>query len=495
LKTKIITLESHDNLISVRDQLSWAKTSRILLVWPKFEEVSLRLLDLKVLQRYAESLGAQLGLVTRRKDVRRDAEALGIPVFESTGTAQRTPWPVRMLKRRRIVKSPRRDLRALRSVSIPIEEKWRSNLAVRVFTFAAGVLAVIVLAGLFIPRAEMTLYPETQVQKVVIPVVAAPDTPSVSITGSVPARFLKIEDSLQQTIPINSKISTPQSKARGIARFTNLTQTEIEIPAGSVVNSAGDVPVRFVTLQAASLPSGPDGFVDVSIEAELAGSSGNLAADTIRGIEGPLGLSAVVTNLQPTSGGADLQVTGPAEEDRTRLHATVVSNLQQDAITKMRSQFEQDDLFLSDTFVAMQILEEVFDPPAGRAGKSLTLTMRVEYQAQFISAQDLQQLALTSLDASMPMDYTASGPILLTPLIIETDAEGVTRFDLQATRTLLRKLDLIKVNEQVRGQRYETALHDLGANLPLRKAAQIELHPSWWPWMPLIPFNISVLMR
>src|SRR5688500_20307884 len=85
MRTQIITLESHDDLISVRDRMSWAKTPRILLVWPKYEKVTLRQVDLKVLQRHALSLGAQLGLVTRARRVRADAEALKIPVFESTG--------------------------------------------------------------------------------------------------------------------------------------------------------------------------------------------------------------------------------------------------------------------------------------------------------------------------------------------------------------------------------------------------------------------------
>ena len=69
MKTKIISLESHDDLISVRDKFSWAKTPRILLVWPKYEKITLRLLDMKVLQRHADSLGAQLGLVTGQPKV------------------------------------------------------------------------------------------------------------------------------------------------------------------------------------------------------------------------------------------------------------------------------------------------------------------------------------------------------------------------------------------------------------------------------------------
>src|SRR5512147_270582 len=93
MKTQIVTLESHDDLVSVRDRMSWAKTPRILLVWPKYEKVTLRQVDLKVLQRHALSLGAQLGLVTRARRVRVEAEALHIPVFESAGQAQRVAWP------------------------------------------------------------------------------------------------------------------------------------------------------------------------------------------------------------------------------------------------------------------------------------------------------------------------------------------------------------------------------------------------------------------
>src|ERR1041385_7265241 len=126
MKTQIITLESHDDLISVRDRMSWAKTPRILLVWPKYEKVTLRQVDLKVLQRHASSLGAQLGLVTRARRVRNDAEALRIPVFESTGQAQRVAWP-KPRRRRWTRRPPRKDLREKREGVSVTEEEWRGH--------------------------------------------------------------------------------------------------------------------------------------------------------------------------------------------------------------------------------------------------------------------------------------------------------------------------------------------------------------------------------
>src|SRR6266536_4185172 len=173
MKTQIITLESHDDLISVRDRMSWAKTPRILLVCPKYEKVTLRQVDLKVLQRHASSLGAQLGLVTRARRVRDDAEALHIPVFESTGQAQRVSWPTPRRRRRFAWHAPRKDLREQRKQASAKEEPWRAHPVVRVSAFLLGVMAVLTLVALFIPRAQITLNPISKTQSLILPVTAS----------------------------------------------------------------------------------------------------------------------------------------------------------------------------------------------------------------------------------------------------------------------------------------------------------------------------------
>ncbi len=241
MKTQIITLESHDDLISVRDKLSWAKTPRILLVWPKYEAVALRVLDLKVLQRHADSLGAQLGLVTRKNKVRRDAESLGIPVFESTTSAQRDPWPDPVPRSRRAPKPPRRDLRKIREEIHGRESAWSKSLFGRVVTFTVGVMAFVTVAGLFVPRAALTLYPEEKIQSVVIPVTASESNNSISLTGAIPAQTLKAVIKTEQSLAIVSEISVPTAKSKGIVRFTNLSQNEVSIPAGTAVATAGKV--------------------------------------------------------------------------------------------------------------------------------------------------------------------------------------------------------------------------------------------------------------
>ncbi|MEK6751958.1 MAG: baseplate J/gp47 family protein [Chloroflexota bacterium] len=494
MKTKIITLESHDDLISVRDKLSWAKTPRILLIWPKYEQITLRLLDLKVLQRHADSLGAHLGLVTRRANVRRDAESLGIPVFESTSTAQRDLWPDSAPRTQRTPKTPRRDLRQMRETVREKEPAWRTSLFGRVVTFTAGVMAVLAVASIFVPQAALTLHPESQTQSIIIPVNASPSFESVSLAGDIPAQVLSVVVEAEQSLAVTNQIAIPKSKAKGVARFLNLGQNEVEIPAGTVISTM-DL-IRYVTLNDTLLPAGVDEIVEVQIEALEAGSQGNAEPDSILIVEGLLGLSATVTNPESISGGADTKTVGASEEDRTELHDIVMENLRRSAETQMRAQIGADDILLLDTFEITETLLEEFSPPEGAAGTTLVLNMQVEFSASYILHEDLNQLAASTLSATIPRGFSPFGELTFNPLAEPvTDSTGVTHFELEAAQVALRDIDVVKVFSLIRGHNPTQAKNELMKAFELRAEPQITMSPAWWKWLPLIPFNISVEVK
>ena len=494
LKTKIISLESHDDLISVRDKFSWAKTPRILLVWPKYEKITLRLLDMKVLQRHADSLGAQLGLVTRRANVRRDAESLGIPVFKSTVAAQRNLWPESALRSQRIPKTPRRDLRTIRDTVYEKEAPWRTTLLGRVLAFTVGVIAVLTIAGIFVPRAALTLYPETQTQSVVIPVAASRSVESVSVTGEIPAQTMSVTVSAEQSLAVTSVISVPKSKSKGIARFTNLSQMDVDIPAGTIIST--DSAMRYVTLKDTLLPAGLKKFVDVPIEALELGAQGNIQADKIVVVEGPLALSASVTNPEALTGGSNARQTGATDNDRTKLRTAVMESLRRDAESELRAKIALADLLLLDTFEVVKIVEESFEPAEGQPGKTLTLNMQIEFSAQYVADDELKTLSLSTLNSSAEDGFEAAGfptyKIIKEP---STDASGVSHFELEVTRTLLRQVNTMEVFSIVRGHQLRSAQEELTAVLALRKTPTINVTPSWWQWLPLIPYNFAVEVK
>jgi hypothetical protein len=493
MKTRIITLESHDDLISVRDRLSWAKTPRILLVWPKYEKISLRQVDLKVLQRHAASLGAELGLVSRARRVRADAEALRIPVFTSTGEAQRVVWP-RPRHRRWARRLPRKDLREQRE-QIPGREQaaWRAHPGVRVGFFLAGVLAVLSLVALFIPRARITLAPISETQSLVLPVNASPSLDSVFITGSIPAREIHIIVDGSQTVVVTGSTVVPQSKAGGAVEFRNLTQESVAIPAGTVVlNAEGN---RFMTTEEGELEAGVGETLELPVEALEGGSAGNLEAETINAIEGRLGLSLSVINLEPTTGGRELPSVQASETDRQRARDLLLEKLEEEVRTRFANEISAGDLLFDRSLQISQTLSEKYDPPAGAAGTRLTLTMQVEYSMLYADASDLAELATLALNASLPAGFTAVQDRVTVKPVSNPSIyrDGSAKWTMRAERQIARQINAAQVVQMVQGFSVWRVESELKDNLPLAAAPEIQLSPTWWPWMPIVPFRISVV--
>ena len=494
MKTQIITLESHDDLISVRDRMSWAKTPRILLVWPRYEKITLRQVDLKVLQRHAASLGAQLGLVTRARRVRADAEALRIPVFESTGQAQRLAWP-KPRRRKWTQRPPRKDLREQREQVFVKEEEWRVHPVTRIGAFLLGVLSVLVLVALFIPRADVILHPQSKMQSLVLPVIAGPSVESVFITGSIPAREKRVIVEGTQSVVVTGEGVTPQSKARGVVTFRNLTQQAVTIPAGTVARTADNL--RFATIRGGEVAAGVDETIELPVEALESGRAGNVEAETIVILEGRLGLSLSIINPEPLTGGREIPSVQASDRDRARAKNVLMETLEDEASARLADEMKAGDVLFEDTFAVSQIISEVYDPPAGAAGTKLTLTMQVEFSTLYASAADLTELAGLALNASIPSRFAVTSDGLSLKPVTEPilNDDGFIRWTVRAERRIVQQISTMHVTQMIQGIRAAQAKTLLENSLPLRDAPDVKLSPSWWPWVPIVPFRISVLTQ
>ncbi len=498
MKTQIIALEAHDDFISVRDRMSWAKSPRILLVWPRFEKITLRAVDLRILQKHAYYLGADMGVITRRGDVRRDAERFGIPVFKSAAAAQRDEWPRRQSSAARFprgARGERVDLAAMKEAGSVREAGWRSGPVARIAFFSLGVIAVLAIAAVFLPQATVTLAPISQQQSITLPVTASPSISAVSITGSLPAQEITVTASGEQSARVATESSIPDGKAHGIAKFKNLTQSDVTIPAGTVVYSLSPAAAQFATLNNTHLPGNVNAVVEVPISSVSGGAIGNVPANSILAIEGNLGLSASVTNPEPTSGGTDRITAAPSEADRKRLHDALLDVLKAGAQAQMSSSIGSKDMLLLNTLKLGQIQEETYDPPAGKGGNLLKLTLRADFGAEYLKADDLTQLAEGILNASRPDGFAPVADSMAFRLqgAPVQEAGGVIHFGLQIEQKLAHEVDLAHANALVRGLSPRAAQEVLKSQLKLAEAPEIRMSPSWWPWLPLIPFRITVV--
>ena len=83
MKTQVIQLEKHDDIISACDKMDWSKTRRIVLIWPHDEYILDSKLEIKLLVRKSRELSAQLAFISADPQVQSLARELGVPlVFE-----------------------------------------------------------------------------------------------------------------------------------------------------------------------------------------------------------------------------------------------------------------------------------------------------------------------------------------------------------------------------------------------------------------------------
>jgi hypothetical protein len=330
---------------------------------------------------------------------------------------------------------------------------------------------------------------------VVIPISASDANKTVSITGAIPAQKITATVNAEQTLALTGMITVPKTKSQGLARFMNLSQGEVAIPKGTIISTMNEPRVRFVTLNDALF--GKDNkFLDVKIESMDAGSSANVAPEAIKTVEGQLGFLLTVTNPAPTSGGSDMQAVGATDDDRAKLRESMLGNLRREAEAKMRAQIKSDDIFILDTLDVATVLEETFTPGAGQPGSALTLSMKADFSARYITGADLNQLALTTLSSSVPIDFVPiSGVTVRVRGTPQTDSTGVTHFDLEALRPLMRTMDRLHIFSIARGRAPAEVKDELLKELSMRQPPEIMLSPSWWQWMPLIPFNVSVEVK
>lgn len=492
MKTTLLQLEPHDDLVSIRDRMDWAKTPRVLLVWPKKGRVGIRPLDLALLRRHAAGLGAQLGLVTRAGEMRAAARDLGIPCFRNVKDAQKKPWPES--DRRLMRRFPRLDLRTLRQAFRPPDPlDVQSDPLMHLGAFALGVLALLAVMLVFIPSAEIHLTPSEQPQRVLISVNAMPDVRSAQLSGAVPMQRLTKTLEIEGTALATGQLTVPDQTARGMARFTNRTRAPLLIPAQTVLLTRSNPPAAFVTIEQVEVPAGKKPSVEVPIQAVEAGSRGNVPAGAVSAFEGPLGLSVEVTNPQPITGGSDKTIATPAQADFDFLRARLLSDLERSARARFAAQLSSKDVVLLSTLKLERVFEETAFPAPGQPGEKLSLAFKAEYSVSYVRAADLETLAGLVLDASLlPGSVPLPGTLTWQsqPPLVET-ASGA-RWQICAERRVRPFIEVGQVISLVTGQTAGRAGNLLVERFGLAESPHIRIRPAWWPWLPFLPMQIKV---
>ena len=484
--------------------MAWGKTTRILLIWPETGEILLdRRLDLLLLKRRAQELGAQLAFVTRDSEVEYYARELGIPVYRTSREAQAAHWRIHrgrskleIIQRTRAAEGPEITLPNTRYA---IHNKQSIPYSVfRTPVFLLAILAVAALAGLLFPRATIALTPAVKSQTITFTAFTGPTISTINASGAVLTRPITAIVEGRTTVKTTGSLTLPDQPAAGRVTFTNLTDVTVIIPPGTtVLTPAG---VRFITDRQAQVPAQAGGTVDVAITAIQPGTQGNVAEGTIQSIEGTLGLQLSVTNTAPTTGGTDQTFAAPTILDQRRAYHQLLDSLRETAAMEILAQLTPGDLLLNDTPFLLHTFEETYSPAETISGETpvpadhLEAFVRLEFQTFTISQLDLQTLARSVLDASLEVGYEPVPNTLSfeLPNDPEPDLDNRARWEMNARRELTATLPGNIAIDLALGQPPTAARSRLNETLPLSSPPEISLNPNWWPWMPFLPFQIEV---
>jgi len=500
VKTQIIQLEIHDDTISVKDKMDWSQTPRVLLVWPERGKVFRNRIDLVLLERYCSAHGSQLALLTKDLEVKSQAEEAGIPVFHSRKTAQLQPWRKSFREfRRRDLEQQAAEVRDFDFFEREKEPRLK-DIPVwgRIAIFTAGVLAVLAIAGLLLPSAEVTIHEEEAGMNIVIPVVADPEVREISLSGIIPSREIVVLLEGEASRSASGQIPIPNDYAQGEVIFTNLTEESFIIPMKTILSTGTEDPILFITLIPGKTPAGRGEQTSIRIQALEAGTSGNVEASQITRINQAFGADLSVDNPEQTSGGTDLYIPSPNQEDREKLSLSLNEELGNIALDKIQQQLSSEDILLSPDLTQEEIIQEEFSPLVGSSGNTLTLTRKARFYMVYISGEDLRTLALKAINARYTGDETE--PILdsvtLTHLSSpEPRLDQSFGWDLGVEWKEIRVVPDHEIIQLVLGKKMADAEIILQESLDLKYPPIIKLSPGWWVRLPSLPFRINIIQE
>ena len=210
-------------------------------------------------------------------------------------------------------------------------------------------------------------------------------------------------------------------------------------------------------------------------------------------MEGVSGLALRVSNLTATTGGEDRNVPTPTEQDLRRVTDRLLLSLQESAIQDIERVLGDSGILMADTLRVRDTIFAQQQPELGEPGDVLRLTLRVEYEAEYIEREDLKRVAALAMDAGLSAGHE---PVPGTMQIVEVhqtkSGAEIGEWQLVAARTVHENWQRDEVVRSLLGARPREVESILTADYQLDAQPEVQMRPGWWPWLPYLPLRIQL---
>lgn len=220
-----IQLDDGEDIVSIRDRLSFLRGQRVLLIWPEDGTALTRKLDLVFVQREARRRVIQLAFVTHDTQVINYADELGISTFETIKAARTARWKrgrtrVFIQRHHKPANTPQpQDLMPIASrVRKPRKRlPFYLRFLIRLGVVTALLAAVLATLYITVPSASITIAMNQELIQIETTIIADPQALDVDLENHIiPAPEYRHTVSTVQQIEIteNNNVVTLDDQQR-----------------------------------------------------------------------------------------------------------------------------------------------------------------------------------------------------------------------------------------------------------------------------------------
>ncbi len=381
------------------------------------------------------------------------------------------------------------------------------------------VILLLLLIGIpayFLPTADVTLKLPAKNYAHAVVLKAVASSQKSNATNTIPADQLTNDFVATGSGKATSSAKVGTAPATGMVTFTNNGKMLVTIPTGTIVTTSNGT--SFSTQAEAVVDtanSNTGGTVDVPVQAQKSGTSGNVASGTINAIP-PDALNAIamankisgsdlkltVTNKDATTSGGAGTTPAVSQQDintaKAALHTTLANTFKAWLATRVAPGDQAGTLTTTET------LENA--PTVGQSASDGTFTTKLKLSVVvlIVRATTLQQATIVQLDQFVKQDkalqdYTVvddvKHPVQVQQLKTSSDNTSTLTLAFTAVGNVVPAINVQKVQSSINGKSINDAKAFL-LKIPGVRAADISTTPhlgNWTPtWVPFWSAHIAV---
>ncbi len=485
MKTEILQLEPHDDLLTILDKVGWCKSDRVLLVFPKKMRIILNQLELSRLAHVAAQNGSRIAIVTSNRVTLKIAKEIGIPTFSSTLVAQRNRWRASIKKSEFPVIKGYDSIRRIKERDLLIRKDAPVSL-----NWAILALVFLTFLGMFaflIPSLTIHLYPQTTSQTLELEITASTEVDTPNITGFIPSYRGEVILNGTQSRESTTTTSLPLSKAVGEVLLLNLGKDTVVVPAGTIMIIENTPERKYVTTETVQVLPG-DQSSTLQVEAITPGLEGNISSDQVLIFTGDLAAKIIVQSHSEFTGGISSSVTAPSDQDYQVLRDSLSKDLAIQAETQI---LEINPSIITSSIKMDEVISEEILYPIGAPSDRAELTITVRYHYFYYDPEDIRWIGRQLMDQSLKSKTQgASSQIIIKNLNDPVFSDENATWMVYLEREIRNRFELELVKQNLRGKPLVDGLEYLNNEIPHSKSAEIKSRFLIWKWFPLFSERI-----